>query len=843
MAQGAIQFVGDSSQLSAEAAKARQSVSSVAVSAEDARKRIVASYQQQIEAAKKAGASQTQLESITRKATQRMADATDENARRYINAIDRMEDRTKRFNAARSSLATAIPQQPVSQFTFGGNAAKEANELSTAIEGVGHATGYAVAPSVRFGSVLRGMEGGFSRNVRAAEYFGASLSFLEPIMASAFPIVGAATLGWALLEMGKHAYEAFENIVELKGAINGLNALQINVANTVGKNNDSAESSVESILEATQGRAAALKQKYSYQSQKPLDLSSYFYSDEFKKLPDNIKANYERVYKSIAPADVPERLRSIKKEITDLNAAAAEAKTGPFVRSVDGFGPSATSNPNKYYEARILAASQIQQQLESGSTARSANLQGLQTSIPKAQADEAKKNQQEALSRSREATAARRQDDQQAIQNQEQDHLSWMAVQDRSKLDEMLYWSSIVALTNDGSARALDARKKYQQATVALNREQHEELTRSIGQFSKEYMAGFYENSGLSGPDSRKLDRSGGDASDYIASLRASIDLNKQSSDAIAENSIQMAVATGQMSKLSAARAMAALHQQQYTDSLQELKDQREAISNDPTISDLERKAQLQENSNQLGQLNTSRSIQSAQDQQGANPAATSMLNGASDALTDFVIASRDGARMMRDVVGGTLTGLNTQIVNGLSGGRTDFRGMAISASKSFADAGLKKAEGGILGMFGVGNGKLGTKGNPIYTMPASGIPGVSGASLGSFAGKIGGGFKHLLSFLPHFATGGDGDGPMVVGENGPELFSGTGHVTSNRTLNSLLSGGGTTINYSIDAKGTDPVQTGQRVRAAIAASQQSSVAHSVAQQQDIARRRVGRPI
>jgi hypothetical protein len=220
---GKIQFEGDASQLSAEAGKARQSVNSVAVSAEDARKRIVASYQLQMEAAKKAGASQTQLEAITRKASQRLSDVTDDSARRYINAIDRMEDRTKRFNAARLSLLATTPQQPVSQFTFGGNAAKEADELSHAIDGVAHSTGYAVAPSVRFGSVLRGMEGGFSRNVRAAEYFGASLSFLEPIMSKAFPVVGAATLGWALFEMGKHAYEAFENIVQLKGAIEGLN--------------------------------------------------------------------------------------------------------------------------------------------------------------------------------------------------------------------------------------------------------------------------------------------------------------------------------------------------------------------------------------------------------------------------------------------------------------------------------------------------------------------------------------------------------------------------------------------------------------------------------------------
>lgn len=833
MPTGAIQFVGDSSQLSSEAAKARQSVSSVAVSAEDARKRIVASYQQQMEAAKKFGASQAQLEAITRRSSQQLAGVTEDSARRYINAIDRMEDRTKRFNAARASLATAIPQQPVSQFTFGGNAAKEAEELSHAIDGVSAAHTRGVPPGVRFGSVMRGIEGNFSRNVRAAEVFGSTLSFLEPFVAAAFPVVGALTLGYALVEMGKHAYEAFENIVQLKGAIDGLNALQINVANTVGKNNDSAEASVESILEATQGRAASLRQKYSYQSQKPLDLASYFYSDEFKKLPDNIKGNYERMYKSVAPADVPERLRSIKKEIVDLNAAAAQAKVSPFVPRVGGFGPSATSDPNRYYQARLIAANQIQQQLESGSSARSASLQGLQVSIPKAQQDEAKKAQQEALSAHREAIAARKQADQLSIQNQEQDHLSWMAVQDRSKLDAVLYWSSIVALTNSGSARAIDARKKYLEANVALNREQAETMKRTLTEFSKSYLADYNERGGLDPATAKGIDRSGGDASDYIASLRASIDLTKQSSDAIAENAIQMALATGQMSKLGAARAMAALRQQQYIDGLKELREQAAVIKADPTLTDLGRKAALQNNANQTRDYQVQGGMQAQRDQ-------VSIMSA--DPLNQFVLASRDLTGQLKEASVGLLNGINGQIINAMSGQKTNFGSVASGAAKGIANAGLKSVEGTVLGAFGLG--KLGTKSNPMYTISA-GAPGVPGVNHGMNALKgIGGIFKKLFSSLPHFAGGGNFDGLSVVGEDGPELISGSGAVTPNNRISSVLGkNNGGNISYTIDARGTDPVQAAQRVRTAIAASHQSSVAHSIAQSRDLDRRRPGRPI
>ena len=830
MPSGAIQFVGDSSQLSSEAAKARQSVSSVAVSAEDARKRIVVAYQQQIEAAKKAGASQTQLEAVTRRSASQLAGVTEDSARRYINAIDRMEDRTRKFNAARASLSTAIPQQPVSQFTFGGNAAKEAEELSHAVEGVGHATGYAVAPSVRFGSVLRGMEGGFSRNIRAAEYFGASLSFLEPLMATAFPIVGAATLGYALFEMGKHAYEAFENIVMLKGAIDGLNQMQIQVDTTVNKDKDSAEDSVEGILEATKGHPAALKQKYAYQGQKPLDLSSYFYTDTFKKLPDDVKANYEKMYKSVAPADVPDRLRSIKKELVDIAAAKKKAEeTATVIVGPDGPMISSYHQPTAAFDARMIAAKQIQQQLESGSTARSAKLQLLQVEIPKAEQDEQKKAQQEALSAHREAIAARKQADQLAIQTQEASHLDWMAVMDRSKLDEVLYWSSIVALTDNGSARALDARKKYQQANVALNREQHEELTRAIGSFSKEYMSSFNESAGLSAPDSKKLDRSGSDASDFVASLREKIDLQKQDSDAIAENAIQMGVATGQMSKLSAARAMAALHQQQYIDGLKELKEQADVIKADPTLTDLGRKAALQHNENETNDYTVNGGIQAQRDQASIN---------AADPLNQFIAASRDMTGQIRELSVNTLNSLNGQIINGMSGQKTNFKGVAANAARGIAGAGLTKVEGTVMDAFGLG--KLGSKGNPMYTKPADGVPGVNE---GKEALKgIGGIFKKLFSFIPGHANGGYMDGLSLVGEEGPELVTGTGYVTPNNRIASLLGNGGPNVNYTIDARGTDPVQTGQRVRAAIMQSHASSVGQSIAQSQDQARRKPGRP-
>lgn len=854
MSSGSIQFVADPSQLVAASAEARQSVASVAATAEQAKQKIVASYQAQVAAAKEAGATQRQLEAITSRSANTLASVTEDSAKRYINAIDRMEDRTRKFNAARSSLTTSIPQSPVSQFSFGGygSASKEAEELSNAIKDVGESAGYSVAPSVRFGAVLRGMEGGFSRNVRAAEYFGASLKFLQPIMSGAFEVVGAATLVYALYEMGKNAYNAFENIVLLRDAIKGLNQLQINVDSTVTKNQDAAEASVEAILNSTQGKTAADRQKYAYAQKKPLDNSDYFYSKEFSGLGSNIKADYEKQYKSVAPSDIPNALASIKTELQNLNTAKGAIKTGGgFVKNVGGYGPSSNQDPTSYYDARIKAATQIQSVLQSGSDARSAALQADQTAIPHDQAEEAKKKAQEAKSARQQALAAQREDSAKAIAAQNADLLDWQAYQDRSKLDEVLYWSSIVALRNDGSARAVDATKKYNDAQKALHRENAEAMKTAISGFTGEYMKDFYANSGLSSPDRKSLSQSGTDAGSYIASLRESIALKKQDSDAIAENAIQMALATGQMTKLDAARATAALHQQQYADSLKDLNDQRGAISSDPTISSLQRSAQLQDNANQKKSLSDNYGIQQQLDAQASSPASSSMSVGFANAINSFVTASRNGAEQMQSLVTNTLQGLNQQIVSAMSGQKTNFKQFGAGVFRSVSGTALEKGEGAILGAFG--GGKLGaSQGNPMWVKMADATSSVAG-SAGSFLSNIfGGGSKGpgqsglntalsisngaqdadsdaggiatvastALQLLPFLATGGDFTNGAVVGENGPEILTGSGKITSNRNLRSMLGSGNSGHTINIDASGsTDPAQTRVQVMRGIQAA------------------------
>ena len=287
---------------------------------------------------------------------------------------------------------------------------------------------------------------------------------------------------------------------------------------------------------------------------------------------------------------------------------------------------------------------------------------------------------------------------------------------------------------------------------------------------------------------------------------------------------------TGQMTKADAATAMSAVHLQQYNDALKQLQEQRAAIESNSHISDMERKAQLNNNSAAQGTLNANYQMQSAQDRQNINPASSSGSVGFNDALNEFVNASRDAATQMRDLTANTLKGLNDQLVAGMSGQKTDFKGFGAGVFRNVAGLGLSKAEGALI----PGLQKLGSSAsNPMFVKFADGVGGAVsgiGSGIGGIFSKLfgggssstGGGSSNadgLISglgsaadaIIPFLATGGPINGPAIVGENGPELYvpNSSGSIVPNHKLSGIGSGGGITFHPgAIDARGAgDPAQ------------------------------------
>jgi hypothetical protein len=380
----------------------------------------------------------------------------------------------------------------------------------------------------------------------------------------------------------------------------------------------------------------------------------------------------------------------------------------------------------------------------------------------------------------------------------------------------------------------------------------------------------------LSPDANNQISQSGAGSLARITALRQSIDLNKQNSDVIAQQAIQMGVATGQLTKLDAARMQAAIHTQEYTDALQELKEQAEYIKGDKSYtSDEARQAALLNNQTAQGQLNVNRQIQVGQDNQSTNPAATSGLIGAKNALDDFVTASQDAAKQMQELATNTLQGLNDTILHVLTTPhetgrqtRAAFGDYGAGLAKSVAGTALQKGEGAILGGLGFGGGKLGTQSNPMIVRFADGTSGAIGSAGGFLSGFFGGGkgpgqsglstalgisssasdadaagggigtiASTLTDTIPFLASGGPIDGPAIVGEQGPELFNpGTsGTIIPNHKLKNMGSSGHT---INIDASGsTDPAQTRVQVMRGIQAAA-PHISASTVQSQNQDRRR-----
>lgn len=126
--------------------------------------------------------------------------------------------------------------------------------------------------------------------------------------------------------------------------------------------------------------------------------------------------------------------------------------------------------------------------------------------------------------------------------------------------------------------------------------------------------------------------------------------------------------------------------------------------------------------------------------------------------------------------------------------------------------------------------GLLGTGSVPRYS---SGIAGILQEIGGLFGGGGGGSTPSVTSSVsfPGFATGGDASPgqSFLAGEAGPELIRtrAGAHISNAAQTRSLMRGGDTHV-YSIDARGTDPYLTGQRVELAIKAAREDAVSTSI---------------
>ena len=257
-------------------------------------------------------------------------------------------------------------------------------------------------------------------------------------------------------------------------------------------------------------------------------------------------------------------------------------------------------------------------------------------------------------------------------------------------------------------------------------------------------------------------------------------------------------------------------------------------------------------------------------------------FGGVRDGVAAFFLymqkSAKSTASIIYDALNSTFTKLADNLTELMTGGKTDFGKMFKDIGKQMLNSTLKQGMQQGLGAVGKAMGinlagkPDGTKGNPMWVKlaqdaglnlggAASDAPDSStadptagaGAGSGLFAGLLGkaagflgplmkgllggggGGLGGLFGGLAGaFAGGGDMEvgKSYLVGENGPEIRRGN-RITSNSASRRMLEGQASNHYYTIDARGTDPVLTEQRTRAAIAASHSSAIGTSVQAQQE----------
>ncbi|WP_213805759.1 phage tail tape measure C-terminal domain-containing protein [Granulicella sp. dw_53] len=739
------------------------------------------------------------------------------------------------------------------------NAQAELDKFAGKSKQAGHST---VSSMQAASGAIRELEGNFTNNVRAVERFITTIPGVGNALKAAFPLIGGLAFGAMIGEQITKIATFIKTANEMPRAITqGFAALSLASKTSTDQlqlTNDTLQNSINRLEHKPENNLKIVMDEARLAADKlagSIEKSNAAVNDLLSKnhlsgwallLGKQGTADREGTAKAfgrqadsnaydLANATTPEQTAAAQKALkATQDAQLAEARTDLAKRLSQANSSDHLDNGANIAIDKGVITAILNQQKQSAAELQNADLEARNKKL---EGDKAARMA---------AQEAQKKADAEALKELQAAHLAWDAEETRSQGDEVTYWANRIASLTAGSAAYRESQKKSNEAIVALNRSNSEAITK----FTTEYMNDFQKSSGLSGQDSKNLNHQGGSANDYIQSLRQSIDLNKQNSSAIAENSIQMAYATGQMTRLNAAQALANLHTQDYADALSKLKDQREAISSsiEYNSNPLGRKAALQNNQNQQDALNSSRTIQVGQDSLGTNTSGTSGFVGAKDALDEFVIASRDAASQMRDLTSNILGGLNQQIVGAMSGQKTNFGNFGAGVFRSVANTGLQKAEGSVLSTFGFGSGaKLGTKGNPMYVISAGISSAVSGAA--SAIGKVTGGsggfgssiMGALKGVIPFLADGGPINGPAIVGEQGPELFNpGTsGTITPNHKL---VSSGSGDIHFhpgAIDARGSnDPAQVEAAVQRGIAKAAPHIMAGSVQAMQEHNKRR-----
>jgi hypothetical protein len=197
------------------------------------------------------------------------------------------------------------------------------HELAAAQTGVAVASHHSISDVTAASAAVRTLEGGMHGSVRAAERFLVTTLGLGSLLQVAFPVFGALSLADALIKITLEAGKALDNILHLTEANKALDELELKLAKDGKQFEEHLDRLKVKYIEMTQGAAAAARAEEAFLQKRPIDLSKIFDEQAFRKLPDLVKGDMERVFKAIDPTQADQKIAEVKQRIGEIKTILA----------------------------------------------------------------------------------------------------------------------------------------------------------------------------------------------------------------------------------------------------------------------------------------------------------------------------------------------------------------------------------------------------------------------------------------------------------------------------------------------------------------------------------------
>jgi Lambda phage tail tape-measure protein (Tape_meas_lam_C) len=770
------------------------------------------------------------------------------------------------------------------------NAQAQLDSFAGKTRGAGHAT---VSSMQASSAAIRTLEGGMANNVRAVERFITTIPGVGRALQAIFPVVGAlATLG-IFAKMGKEVYDFIQTTNKVPQAIQtgfrDLSNSSLLANDELRKTNDTLQAQIDKLSGHHQNTLALTLDEARINADK---LAQSLDRDN-QQIQQLLKTNQITTLGAMftgkgGTADVSGSVNYYDQQLANAGHAynlavhnAGGDTNNPAVQAAQAAIDARRADAQRWTQSQItsrragigyygdqsanlniltgyqdvLNGQQDQENLQSDNVKLAARAKSLQAA--KDFADQQKQAQEKIVKDWRDQLDAQE------------------AAQGKSNEREVEFWAAKAQSVKQGSLAykaALDEANKVAREDRTSTTHGSADLLTNLGNdgrlgqgiaepgsgqarieaiLAKQQTETLESNKAGISEDSKS-------AVDYLKNLNEGVNIQRQNATALAEQSLQSAVATGRMSQLDAAQITATMHAQDYADTLERLQAAIESVNSDPGLSNLDKLRQTSGLNNQVSSLNGARAVQLAQDNSAID--SQSLSGSIRDALNLYVQQATDTAAQIREVMTSAFESVNSSLSESLmapSHNRTEYwrnvrNGLAGSArgiGSHLLNSGLNQAEGGVLSAFGFGSQTKpdGSAGNPLYVRMAGGIPGVGSAStssIGSFVrGIFGGGLtssasqvlssaqsvatglsttatdtSSVLDSIPlqgFFAGGGDvaANRPAIIGERGPEMFvpNSAGRIIPNNQL------GGNSHTAYIDARGaTDQAGTEAAVHRAM---------------------------